>query len=513
MMVDVHKPLSVRHAHVPSHASVWFCTMEVAPFSKVGGLGDVAGSLPEALYRLLSPRGSDMAILTPLHGKMRGLQSRVVIKELVVPHRDTCWRFNVHLASLPDGNVPVYLFENHDGFTNFEQVYPTHLSIEDEVLRYEMFAKAVLSFACRQSAKAHLFHLNDWHTTPVATLLHTDPSCWPATPETRPKTLLTIHSLGYQGILEEAGRTRNLMAEGIQYCDALTTVSPTYAREICTPEGGAGLHGLMSANQDKLHGILNGIDRVAFNPATDTRLARTYRVATVQAGKAANKKALAERLGLGHDPDLMHRHWVGMVTRLVDQKGLDLVLAALDAGLVEQPVQLVILGTGQPDLEEALRQAAERHPQVTACIEFDPVLAQQIYAACDSFLMPSKFEPCGLGQLIALRYGAVPIVRKVGGLADTVLDVTESPEAGNGFVFDAYEAEGLVDAVRRAVDMKTDYPESWQALVERGMRQEWSWHQSAQAYCELYHHLLCPQSSIASFFHTCKSIVTRCLKG
>ncbi|MEZ4573790.1 MAG: glycogen/starch synthase [Vampirovibrionales bacterium] len=226
-----------------SHASVWFCTMEVAPFSKVGGLGDVAGSLPEALYRLLSPRGSDMAILTPLHGKMRGLQSRVVIKELVVPHRDTCWRFNVHLASLPDGNVPVYLFENHDGFTNFEQVYPTHLSIEDEVLRYEMFAKAVLSFACRQSAKAHLFHLNDWHTTPVATLLHTDPSCWPATPETRPKTLLTIHSLGYQGILEEAGRTRNLMAEGIQYCDALTTVSPTYAREICTPKAGPGCTG------------------------------------------------------------------------------------------------------------------------------------------------------------------------------------------------------------------------------------------------------------------------------
>ncbi len=464
---------------------------EVAPFAKVGGLADVCGSLPKALTML----GNDVRVVMP---RYRGIEDVRTITDFPVDvggRRETAiLREGVIRAQLHgrEGFVPVYFVDNYHYFDR-EGIY----GFWDEAERYAFFCRAVLEMLPKINWWPDIIHCNDWATGPIPLLLKDQYGVQPL--YGRIATVFTIHNLQYQGNfprevlgllglgdgyyhpdgLEFYGQV-SYMKAGLLYADMISTVSRTYAKEIQRVDFGHGMDGVLRRRALDLMGIVNGINYHEFNPQTDPRLVRNYGPGDL-AGKRENKYALQRELGLPSSDGPL----IGMVTRLVDQKGLDLVAASIDE-LLRQDVQFVLLGSGDSHYEDLFREIQRTHPnQAAAVIGFNMGLAQRIYAACDMFLMPSRFEPCGLGQLIGLRYGAIPIVRATGGLADTISDYDDKREAGNGFSFEDYSAAALKEAVGRAIDLYHE-PERWARLVANAMAEDHSWNRSAAEYVGLY---------------------------
>ena len=468
---------------------ILFVASEVAPFSKTGGLGDVAGALPRAL----AARGLAVSIVTPRYGSVDPVRHglvRSVLSLSVRGERAEVW--------VKEGAPPVYLLEHERFFASRRGLYDEGgREYADNAERFAFLARVALALPGALGLHPRILHLNDWQTGLCPFLLRNEHARDPALAGAR--TVFTIHNLAYQGIFPkqvvpvlglpwdvfryeamEFHDQLNFLKAGLVFADGLTTVSPTYAREITTHEGGAGLDALLRHRARDLHGILNGIDVEAWDPARDVHLPAHYSAADLR-GKAACKAALQRELGLPVRPDVPI---VGMVGRLAEQKGFDLVVAALDE-LLAWDVQLVLLGSGRRDWEVTFsRAAAARRDRLAVRIGFDEALAHRIEAGADVFLMPSRYEPCGLNQMYSLRYGTVPVVRAVGGLEDTVEDY-DGWNRGTGFKFGDYHPHAMIVAVRRAVEAFRDR-RAWRGIMLRGMAQDFSWDRSARSYEALY---------------------------
>jgi starch synthase len=473
-----------------------FATSEAKPLVKTGGLGDVSASLPVALRRLRQ----DARLIMPAY---RSAKDKVGatrhVADLSLPGAPEPVRILEGL--LPGSRLPVYLV---DSPTHFDRVGDPYRASDgrdwqDNAARFGLFCRAVSAIALGESElgwQPQIVHCNDWQTGLVPALLapHTQ----------RPATVFTIHNLAYQGLfppatLQELALPASLWAAdglefwgnlsfikgGLGFADRLTTVSPTYAEEIQTPAFGCGLDGLLRYRSDVLTGILNGIDVREWDPSRDTRIARRYAAGTLEV-KGANKQVLQRRLGLEERPELP---LLGHIGRLVSQKGADLILSAAPSFLAKERAQLAVLGSGDPQLEAGLRALAGSHPgRCGVHIGYDEELAHLIEAGADVFLMPSRFEPCGLNQMYSLRYGTPPIARRTGGLADTIIDTdAESLRAGTatGFLFDEASSEALAEAIEWALVLFRD-PPMWETLQQRGMAIDFSWERSARSYLELY---------------------------
>ena len=474
--------------------NILFISPEVEPFSKTGGLADVAGALPKALRAL----GHDVRVLTPKYRGVEGKAARlkVAVPSLHVPIGDR--RVEGALQeSVMAGSIPVYFLEQ-DHYYDRDALYTTPQGdYEDNCERFIFFCRGAVEAVRALGWRPDVIHANDWQSGLVPVYLRTlyrdDPFWAPCA------TLFTIHNLAYQGTfwhydmpmtglgwdlftpagIEFYGKI-NFPKGGLVFSDLLNTVSRTYAKEIQTEEFGCGLDGVLRERSEALWGVVNGIDFEIWNPATDPEIPKRYSADDFD-GKAECKAWLKEQMGL--DPG--QAPLVGMVTRIAEQKGLDLVLSALP-GILAEGAQLVLLGSGEPPMEEAWSEAAKRYAgQVAVRIGYEGSLARSIYAGADVFLMPSRYEPCGLGQLLSLRYGAVPVVRWTGGLADTVVEFDKTKRSGNGFGFSALDPEALLAALRRALAVYRDQP-LWRQLMKRGMAEDFSWEQSAREYVTLY---------------------------
>jgi starch synthase len=468
--------------------NVLFCVSEVAPLAKTGGLADVAGALPAALRR----RGLDVRILMPLYRGI-GRDALTPVRRIERTIGDHAIGGGIWQGSLPNG-TPVYLVDAPPLYDRDGLYGEGGRDYDDNLSRFAFLSLAAVALM-EETWTPDLVHCHDWHVALVPAHLRLRRNPIP--------TLFTIHNLAHQGIfppeqfeltclpadrftmngLEFYGRV-NVMKAGIIYSHVLSTVSETYAREIQTEEYGMGLDGLMRARSADLFGVLNGVDYSQWDPSVDSYLPARYS-ADELSGKARCKDELQQRLGL---PQNAYTPLLGTVARLAPQKGFDLLAGALES-IVAMGAQIVILGTGDPAFEETFRRAAERWPQqVRAVIGFDEGLAHRIEAGCDMFLMPSRFEPSGLNQLYSLRYGTIPVVRRTGGLGDSIVDVT--PEtlrdgAANGFVFDEYSAQALTAAVARAIAAYRD-PGQWRQIQQTGMRADFSWDRAADRYQALY---------------------------
>jgi starch synthase len=473
--------------------NILFIASEVTPLAKTGGLADVVGSLPKELKRL----GHDVRIVIPFYREVAqaghaiaptGLTARVMLGQ---ESREAS------LATTAIGDIPVYLVGN-EGYFFRDHLYGTPAGdYPDNHLRFAFFCRAALALTELAGFRPDVIHCHDWQAALVPIILHHERADHPFF--ARAATVFTIHNLAYQGLfppesladmgldpalftmeqLEFYGRV-NLLKGGILFADSITTVSPTYCREILTTEHGCGLEGVLRVRRKALHGILNGLDYEIWDPATDRGLVANYSTAD-RTAKAANKRALQEALGLEPAP---HVPLLGMVSRLAEQKGFDL-MARLLPRFACAPLQLVIVGAGDAKYVRLLERVRRRHPaNISITIGFAP-WAARVYGGSDLFVMPSRYEPCGLGQLIALRYGSVPLVRRTGGLADTVVDPRDAPEAATGFTFDAYDREALWEAVGRALKAYGE-PGLWGEMVRHGMSQDFSWTESARQYEALY---------------------------
>ena len=470
---------------------VLYASSEALPFIASGGLADVAGSLPQALRkRLIGCR-----VVMPLYGGIKDeLKNNMkFITSISVPvawRRQYCGIFEARA-----GGVIYYLLDNQYYFKR-DRLYGFY----DDAERFAFFSRAILEIIPHIDFKPDIIHCNDWQTalTPVyySTMYAQRPGY------ENIKTVFTIHNIQYQGVygeelldnvvgidnryknLLEYDGDVNLMKGGIETANAVSTVSPSYAKEILDPWYSHGLDSILKQRSYKLRGILNGIDVENYNPETDKDVFKNYSVDNM-AGKAVNKRELQKLLGL---PEKKHTPLIGMVSRLVSHKGLDLCKAVFDELLATEDVQLVILGSGDYQYEEFFRGLASRYPdKVGLCIGFIPDLARKIYAGSDMFLMPSKSEPCGLSQMVALRYGSVPIVRETGGLRDSVQDSGDN--LGNGFVFSSYNAHDMLNAIRRSIKGYADC-DGWAILVKRAMESDNSWGKSANEYIKMYKELL-----------------------
>jgi starch synthase len=456
-----------------------FAAAEAAPYAKVGGLADVAGSLPQALAAL----GHEVTLYLPLHNTID--RAKFAIPDDAPTRSVPYGAAHVRVAypsTLRDGVRVVFV--RNDRRIARDKVY----GAPDDAKRYALFCRAV--FEDIRAAPPDIVHAHDWHAALLVPLIARMKG-------TRPSTVFTIHNLAYQGrtdasVLALAGLPRarlsvegraeaNPMARAIAAADIVSTVSERYAKEILTDEFGEGLQGLLRERRRSLTGIVNGIDTTAFDPATDPTLAQRYS-ADDPRGKAADKAALQKEGGLVVDPKAP---LFGVVGRLVEQKGIDLLTASAPR-LLEAGGQLVVLGTGDPAYEAKWKTLAERaRGKLWLTLGFDAALAQRIYGGADLFLMPSRFEPCGLGQLISFRYGTIPVVHEVGGLAETVHDIDADPARGNGVSFARYEAAALDDAIARSMGAYRAVTE-WTKLVARVMREDHSWNASARRYADLY---------------------------
>ncbi len=476
----------------PSSLKILFVAAECAPFYKVGGLADVVGSLPQALQAL----GHEVRVIIPRYRSIAAPQYAVkrVDRFIDVPAGDVARTTEVVESTFT--GVPTY-FVWDERFFGRDKVYGQ----PDELMAYAFFSNAVIEFLRASDWTPDVLHAHDWHTGAALMYLATR-----GRREAQLKSiasLLTIHNLFWQGaggnallrfagfkqnpprIIGEAPGSVNWLARGIACADAINTVSPTYARQILTREFGEGLSELLHARRDQLSGVLNGLDLREWNPQTDPLLAARFAADTVKK-RAANKHAVQAALNLKRQPRTL---LIGMVTRLFEQKGLDILMEAAEQ-LLQRDVQLAVLGSGDEKYHAALQALAAQYPgRVGIDHAFNEPLARKIYGGCDVFLMPSHFEPCGLGQMIAMHYGAVPVVRATGGLADTVIDADRSAKRGTGFTFTAYTAKALIGALDRAAAAYTD-PDRWQAIQRRGMAADFSWNASAQQYVELYRRAL-----------------------
>ncbi len=482
---------------------VLFITAELSPLAKVGGLADVGGALPKAL----ASEGVDIRAVLPFYSTIdrSAYPTKVVAKDVVVPFNGTDEYITIHQTTIPGSTAPVYLIE-HPGYLSTGSIYFDDATDGDKVRleaqRFLFFSRASLAVPAAVDFVPDVIHCQDWHVGFVPILKDVlgaqDEHLAPA------KTLLTIHNLEYQGwyqqatVLDLLGLTESdhpslsntkdgqliSLRQGILTADFLNTVSETYAEEILTPEYGAKLEGELQSRRDDLMGILNGIDVDRFDPEADPDIAQHFSAAD-PAGKAACKAALQHECGLPEQSDVPV---IGIVTRLAQQKGLDLVADSI-AHIVSSGAQFVLLGTGLTEIEELVAHRVREHPRsAVAMIKFDAAIAQHIYAGADMFLMPSRYEPCGLGQMIAMRYGTVPIVRATGGLKDTVHEATADGTAGEGFVFDAYSASSFQAAISRALALYQN-ADSWHTIVTRIMQQDFSWTASAKKYLAVYKQL------------------------
>jgi len=445
---------------------ILFAAAEVDPFAKVGGLADVAAALPQRLKEI----GHDVHVVTPCHKSSLPAFRAARQRKLVIPH--PAGDRTVRVARVEGyGGVPVDLVLDGDYFGR-ENVYGE----PDDLLRYQLFCRAILQMLAHDDWTPDILHLNDWHTAPLAFALRG--LAWQQPRLRGVASVFTIHNLRYRGPDE----LNDFLAQAIYYSDMVTTVSPTYAREILTRDHGEGLDPLLKLRHDQgsLHGILNGLNYDVFNPRTDPHIAHRFDLSTLEE-RVRNRDALRAELGLPEAAGPL----VAMVTRLTEQKGVDVVIQAIP-DLLAAHAQLVVLGTGDESLRAELTALADAHPgRVLLTHHFDEELARRIYAGADMFLMPSRYEPCGLGQIIAMRYGCVPIGRRTGGIADTILDLDEHPETATGFLFDEFSSFALAGAFERAARAFRD-PQAWSRLQENGMSRDYSWHASAIHYVETY---------------------------
>lgn len=471
-----------------------FASAECAPFVKTGGLGDVAGSLPAALVRA----GAEVIVMVPKYATIKD-EYKAQMEHFSDFYVSLGWRNEYCGLEKLEHDGVTYMFIDNERY--FARDYP--YGFFDDGERFAFFSKAITESLQHLPAgfECDILHCNDWQTALAPVFLREFYQGLPL--YDRVKTVFSIHNVAFQGqfsdtVMEDilgvahipaaASQLRcdacsiNYMLGALRYADAITTVSPTYANEIQTPEFGEGLDGVLRERSYALQGILNGIDVAGFDPATDKRIAANYTVED-RSGKAVCKSKLQEELGLEVRDD---RPLMVMVTRLTRQKGLDLVMYALDR-ILSGGVQVAVLGTGDRDYEDGLRYFQDKYPGTMAArIEFDPALSQRMYAAADMFLMPSKFEPCGLSQIIAMRYGTLPIVRETGGLKDTVIPYNEFTGEGTGFSFSNFNGDEMGDAVFRAARLFWDNRDAWNQLVTQAMSQDFSWTRSADKYLDLY---------------------------
>jgi len=455
---------------------ILFVSSEVVPFAKTGGLADVAGTLPLALGKL----GLLVKIVMPKYKMVKVAGNKTVLGK----------------------NVEVFFVENEKYFGR-DQLYGDRFGdYPDNLERFSYFSKACLELIKKMNFKPDVIHLNDWQCSLIPVYLKTvykdDPFFYNV------KTVLTIHNLAYQGLFDKSQFSQtglsedlfsihglefynkvNVLKGGILFSDLITTVSPTYAKEIQTKEFGYGLEGVLQDRSCDLHGILNGIDYCLWNPETDRHLAENYNANSLE-GKLADKADLQKISGLKADKT---SPLIGIISRLADQKGFDLIAAIIDK-LLKSKAQIIILGTGDDKYHVLLEKIAKLYPKTTSInLKFDAVLAQKIYAGSDIFLMPSRFEPCGLGQMICLRYGTIPVVRLTGGLRDTIREFSPVTKEGNGFTFSEYSSSELHGAIKRAFETYKNKP-LWQELVKTAMGYDFSWENSAKEYSGLYDQLV-----------------------
>ncbi len=474
---------------------VLIAASECAPFVKVGGLADVVGSLPKALEKI----NVDVRVVIPYYKEVQSSKFKVQSCNSKFKVKfGRAEEVGVYESRLPGSEVPIYFLENQK-YLSGGGVYfskDAFVSSQEEIRRFAFFSKAVVEFIKVSERKPDVVHCNDWHTGLVPGLIKSSKLGHSA-------TVFTIHNLANQGFAElsilknlnsitpESELIRwdaeddnlDLMLQGVTAADVVSTVSPSYAKEILTPEFGEGLHQVLKAREARLFGILNGIDYQIWNPEMDQKIEFNYGLKEGPAGKVGNKIYLQKELGLTVNPEVP---LIGVVTRLAEQKGIDILLEALK-GILAFGAQLVILGVGDPKIEKELRiknEELREKGSFKAIIRFDEELAHRIYAASDLFLMPSKFEPCGLVQIIAMRYGALPIVRETGGLKDTVED------AKTGFVFREYSAEALLEVVERAAGRFGVENIEFRQMISRAMQADFSWERSAGEYLQLYQRAL-----------------------
>lgn len=471
-----------------------FASAECAPFVKTGGLGDVAGSLPAALVRA----SAEVIVMVPKYATIKD-EYKAQMEHFSDFYVSLGWRNEYCGLEKLEHDGVTYMFIDNERY--FARDYP--YGFFDDGERFAFFSKAITESLQHLPSgfECDILHCNDWQTALAPVFLREFYQGLPL--YERVKTVFSIHNVAFQGqfsdtVMEDilgvahipaaASQLRcdacsiNYMLGALRYADAITTVSPTYANEIQTPEFGEGLDGVLRERSYALQGILNGIDVAGFDPATDKRIAANYTVED-RSGKAVCKAKLQEELGLEVRDD---RPLMVMVTRLTRQKGMDLVMYALDR-ILSGGVQVAVLGTGDRDYEDGLRYFQDKYPGTMAArIEFDPALSQRMYAAADMFLMPSKFEPCGLSQIIAMRYGTLPIVRETGGLKDTVIPYNEFTGEGTGFSFSNFNGDEMGDAVFRAARLFWDNRDAWSQLVTQAMSQDFSWTRSADKYLDLY---------------------------
>ena len=465
---------------------------ESAPFVKSGGLGDVVGSLPKALQK----KNVDVRVVIPRH---RVIKNETMYGVEFLGEFDVYlqWRKQRAKVLVKPGEVPVYFIEN-DYYFSRGALY----GFDDDNERFAFFGKAVLDMLAMLDFYPDVIHCNDWQTGPVCMYLKEMYN--KVTEYSKIKTLFTVHNLQYQGrfsldTMELLGvsdwayanmefyNTVCYMKMGLVYADYISTVSGTYAQEIQTEYYGEGLNGLLSARHFDMQGIVNGIDYTTYNPQTDSKIYMNYDASSFRKKKYVNKERLQEELGLEVDKK---KYMIGLISRLTDQKGLDLINAVMD-GLVDEFTQLVVIGTGEPQYENMFRHYAWKYPnRVSANICYSDDLAHKLYAAADAFLMPSRFEPCGLTQMISFRYGTVPIVRETGGLKDTVQAYNEYDNSGDGFSFTNYNADEMLQVINYSKHIFYDRKRQWNQMVDRGMANDFSWNASKFRYEGLYNYLL-----------------------
>ena len=476
--------------------NIAFISAEVAPFSKTGGLGDVSSAFPKAMKNL----GHNIIIITPLY-KVVDLEKyniKLEMKDLYATYGNKAEIFEYYSSHLPKSEVPIYFVKNSYLYRDGIYVDEDGEDYSDSPIRFLTFIKSVFIILEQLGFEPNIIHLNDWHTGLLPFYLKTEYSGKKLFSKT--KSVFTIHNIGYQGIypletIEDAEipdvylddehlgfyEQINYMKAAIRYSDIITTVSSKYAEEIQTKKFGYGLEHFIQERSDDLYGIVHGVDLTVWNPKTDPHIKRNYDSRNLK-GKEECKVLLQKILGL----DVSDKPLIGIITRLATQKGLDIVLKKFD-DMMDLGVQFVLLGTGEQILEEKLKRKEKKYPDdVSINIAFDNELAHQIEAGADIFLMPSRYEPCGLNQIYSMIYGTVPVVRKTGGLSDTVLDYDEEKEEGNGFVFERINADDFLKAVTRAVTLFKKQPEKWKKLQKRIMNLDFSWKKSAKQWQKVY---------------------------